>query len=132
MPFIIILSFFLLLQLLSMYAAYKSDDEFAFGFIFISVIIVFFVLSIMGYRAVTKDTRWEAFKYEYESTVEIVETYHPYDYGNTKDITEKVFEINSILAENKAKCKSPWFKIWYSEEIAKLEPIPFKNVQKNE
>ena len=87
--------------------------------------IILATLGIMIYMAATSTVRWEEFKIRYSATKAIVETYHPYDYGNTADITKEMLEINSAIARNKARCHSKWFDVWYSEEVGNLEPLVF-------
>lgn len=132
MPFIISLSIIFVVNIIAIAVSLHSDsEEAAVGFGLINL-IVGIVLFPMIYTASTIDIRTEQFKAEYESTKMVVETYHPYDYGNTSEITSKILEINEAIARNKARAKHPWFKVWYSEEVGNLEPISFKNSQKTE
>ena len=103
----------------------EVESAVAFGYIELFVGVI---LGLMIYGAVTADVRWAQFKAEYEATKGIVETYHPYYYGNTIDITRQMFEINSTIAKNKARYDNKFYNIWYSEEVANLEPLKFKRV----
>ena len=104
---------------------FKTGDIDVGGGFFLIELINTLVLFFLIYDAATADIRWEEFKAEYEATKAIVETYHPYDYGNTVDITKKMMEINSTIARNKARSKSKLYNIWYSEEVGNLEPLKF-------
>lgn len=111
--------------------AIKLRDEICGVFIGLDFCL-FIALLIMAYTSMTAEPRWAAFKYEYESTKEVISTYHPYDYGNTQDITKKIFKINETIARNKAYYDNKWLGVWYSEEIGNLEPLKFEKVVKEE
>ena len=78
------------------------------------------------------DRHFEARVNEYEALSAMVESYDGQDYGNMQALTEQVVQMNTIIANHKAYCGNKWTGIWYSEDIAKLEPIKFgkKNVLK--
>lgn len=71
------------------------------------------------------NTRFEAIQNEYQVVREMVDSYDGQDYGNMTALTESVVNINSRIANHKAHYKSKWTGPWYSEDIAKLEPITF-------
>lgn len=71
------------------------------------------------------DRRFETRMNEYEAIVAMVESYDGQDYGNMQALTEQVVHMNTIIAKHKAYCGNKWTGIWYSEDIAKLEPIKF-------
>ena len=125
MTFIYIFGALFVLNLILAFIAVRADADAcgAFGaFSFLSG-IVFAVLLI---TALTKDIRAERIVNEYEYTKSVIETYYPYDYGNTELVTARIFNINSRIAEHKAKYQNPWFSAWYSEKVANLKPLTFK------
>ena len=82
-------------------------------------------LIIASLSLINIDTRFEASQYEYQVISEMVESYDGQDYGNMTALTESVVNINTKIANHKAHYKSKWTSPWYSEDIAKLEPITF-------
>lgn len=71
------------------------------------------------------DRRFDASVYKYETTVEMVNSYTGQDYGNMGALVEQVVRVNNNIANHKAHHNSKWVGLWYSERIAKLEPIKF-------
>lgn len=69
--------------------------------------------------------RFDAMVYQYETTVEMVNSYTGQDYGNMGALVEQVVCINNSIASHKARYNSPWVGLWYSERIGSLEPIKF-------
>ena len=69
--------------------------------------------------------RYDAMIYQYETTVEMVNSYTGQDYGNMGALVEQVVCINNSIASHKARYNSIWVGLWYSERIANLEPIKF-------
>ena len=69
--------------------------------------------------------RFDAMVYQYETTVEMVNSYTGQDYGNMGVLVEQVVNINNGIASHKARYNSPWVGLWYSERIGNLEPIKF-------
>lgn len=69
--------------------------------------------------------RFDAMVYQYETTVEMVNSYTGQDYGNMGALVEQVVCINNGIASHKARYNSPWVGLWYSERIGNLEPIKF-------
>ena len=88
-------------------------------------ICTFIALIITSLTLINIDTRFEASQYEYQVISEMVESYDGQDYGNMTALTESVVNINSKIANHKAHYKSKWTGPWFSEDIAKLEPITF-------
>ncbi len=82
-------------------------------------------LFICGMSLVNIDRQFEARMNEYEVITTMVESYDGQDYGNMQALTEQVVYMNTIIAKHKAYCGNKWTGIWYSEDIAKLEPIKF-------
>ena len=78
-----------------------------------------------GATLINIDRRFEARLNEYEVIVAMVESYDGQDYGDMQALTEQVVQMNAIIANHKAYCGNKWTGIWYSEDIAKLEPIKF-------
>lgn len=74
--------------------------------------------------------RFDAMVYQYETTVEMVNSYTGQDYGNMGALVEQVVCINNGIASHKARYNSPWVGLWYSERIGNLEPIKFSGGQK--
>ena len=81
---------------------------------------------ITGCSLININTRFEATQNEYEVISEMVQSYDGQDYGNMTALTESVVSINSTIARHKAHYKSKWTGPWFSEDIAKLEPITFR------
>jgi len=71
------------------------------------------------------DRRFDADVYQYETTVEMVNSYAGQDYGNMGALVEQVVHVNNSIAVHKAHYNSKWTGLWYSERIANLEPIKF-------
>jgi len=71
------------------------------------------------------DRRFDAAIYQYETTVEMVNSYTGQDYGNMGSLVEQVVYVNNRIAQHKAHHDSKWVNLWYSERIANLEPIKF-------
>ena len=69
--------------------------------------------------------RFDAMVYQYETTVEMVNSYTGQDYGNMGALVEQVVNINNGIASHKARYNSVWVGLWYSERIGNLEPIRF-------
>ena len=69
--------------------------------------------------------RYDAMIYQYETTVEMVNSYTGQDYGNMGALVEQVVNINNGIASHKARYNSVWVGLWYSERIGNLEPIKF-------
>lgn len=69
--------------------------------------------------------RFDAMVYQYETTVEMVNSYTGQDYGNMGALVEQVVDINNGIASHKARYNSLWVGLWYSERIGNLEPIKF-------
>ena len=69
--------------------------------------------------------RFDAMVYQYETTVEMVNSYTGQDYGNMGALVEQVVNINNGIASHKARYNSPWVGLWYSERLGNLEPIKF-------
>ena len=69
--------------------------------------------------------RFDTMVYQYETTVEMVNSYTGQDYGNMGALVEQVVCINNGIASHKARYNSVWVGLWYSERIGSLEPIKF-------
>ena len=69
--------------------------------------------------------RFDAMVYQYETTVEMVNSYTGQDYGNMGALVEQVVNINNGIASHKARYNSVWVGLWYSERLGNLEPIKF-------
>lgn len=77
--------------------------------------------------------RFDAFVFQYETTVEMVDSYAGKDYGNMSSLVEQVVQINNTIATHKAHHNSKWVGLWYSERIGNLEPIRFnRNIPASE
>ena len=72
-----------------------------------------------------RNRRHDAMIYQYETTVEMVNSYTGQDYGNMGALVEQVVNINNGIANHKARYNSVWVGPWYSERIGNLEPIKF-------
>ena len=75
------------------------------------------------------DKRIDAFCYNYDAIVLMVDTYDGKDYGNMNSLVEEVVKTNKTIAEHKAHYNSKWTGLWHSERIANLEPISFNRVR---
>ena len=69
--------------------------------------------------------RFDTMVYQYETTVEMVNSYTGQDYGNMGALVEQVVNINNGIASHKARYNSVWVGLWYSERLGNLEPIKF-------
>ena len=90
-------------------------------------IISTFILIIIFCVSIGIKSEWNAIKYDYIFTKELVENYERGDYGNTVSLTDKVLTINRTISIHKAYCHNPWFNVWYSDEIGNLEPLMLPN-----
>ena len=84
-------------------------------------------LTLVGFLCalINIDRRFDATIYSYETTVEMIDSYAGQDYGNMGSLVEQVVKINNIIATHKAHHDSKWVNLWYSPDIANLEPIRF-------
>ena len=87
----------------------------------ISAIALVIALSLL----IGINRRFDAMVYQYETTVEMVNSYTGQDYGNMGALVEQVVNINNGIASHKARYNSVWVGLWYSERIGNLEPIKF-------
>ena len=87
----------------------------------ISAIALVIALSLL----ISINRRFDAMVYQYETTVEMVNSYTGQDYGNMGALVEQVVNINNGIASHKARYNSVWVGLWYSERIGSLEPIKF-------
>ena len=101
------------------YADVWSFISYATGFISGLALIIALCLLI------NIDRRFDAAVYQYETTVEMVNSYTGQDYGNMGALVEQVVYVNNKIAEHKAHYNSKWTGLWHSERIANLEPIKF-------
>ena len=102
---------------------FNTDYFSGTGIIFL--IVSGLVLPIMGDTLAGIESDFKKTINEYEYTKELVVEYNAGDYGNAPALMEKVININDEIARNKAKYDNPWTNLWYSEDIANLEPIKF-------
>ena len=87
----------------------------------VSAITLIIALSLL----IGINRRFDAMVYQYETTVEMVNSYTGQDYGNMGALVEQVVNINNGIASHKARYNSVWVGLWYSERIGNLEPIKF-------
>ena len=92
----------------------------------ISTLILIIVICV----SIGIKSEWDAIKYDYTFTKELVENYEGGDYGNTASLTDKVLTLNRTISIHKAYCHNPWFNVWYSDEIGNLEPLMLSNKDK--
>ena len=90
-------------------------------------IISTLVLIIVICVSIGIKSEWDAIKYDYTFTKELVENYERGDYGNIVPLTDKVLTLNKTISKHKAYCHNPWFNVWYSDEIGNLEPLMLSN-----
>ena len=109
---------------------YTTDDVYndfadtvgALGvFLSIGGVVVLFIVSL---ASVGVKSDWRTLENDYAFTKELIENYEPGDdYGNVAALTEKVLELNKSISKHRGRHDSPWWNIWYSEEIGNLEPL---------
>ena len=80
---------------------------------------------IWGLFLININTRFQATLNEYQVITEMIDSYDGQDFGNMAALTEQVVKMNNTIASHKAHYTSPWTGLWYSEDIANLEPIRF-------
>lgn len=105
-----------------------DSKTFASGWAAISYIIggiSAITLVIISCLLIGINRRFDAMVYQYETTVEMVNSYTGQDYGNMGALVEQVVCINNGIASHKARYNSVWVGLWYSERIGNLEPIKF-------
>ena len=103
----------------------SSDLDWLAGLSVSVFVFTFIALIITACTLININTRFEATKNEYAVIREMVESYDGQDYGNMTALTESVVDMNTKIARHKAHYKSKWTGLWYSEDIANLEPITF-------
>ena len=103
---------------------YTWQDGLSVAFMGTGVIVLLGTI-ITALSLININTRFEATLNEYEMITQMVESYEGQDYGNMSNLTKEVVEMNLKIAQHKAHYKSNWTGLWYSEEIANLEPINF-------
>ena len=104
----------------------RCDDFFGIKALFASIaVLVFLGGFITGFTLINIDTRFEAIQNEYEVINQMIDSYDGQDYGNMTALTEAVVSMNDKIAQHKAHYKSKWTGLWYSEDIANLQPIVF-------
>ena len=80
---------------------------------------------ICSLTLINKERRFEAIIAQYDVLSVMVDSYDGQDYGNMSTLIDETIRMNTCIANHKAFYTSPWTGIWYSEKIAKLEPIRF-------
>ena len=103
---------------------YTYADGWSFTFYTIGVISGISLITALC-LLINIDRRFDADVYQYETTVEMVNSYAGQDYGNMGSLVEQVVRVNNSIAEHKAHYNSKWTGLWHSERIANLEPIKF-------
>lgn len=91
-----------------------------------AVALVISLCSLIGINR-----RFDAMVYQYETTVEMVNSYTGQDYGNMGELVGQVVRINNGIANHKARYNSIWVGLWYSERIGNLESIKFGSKDKS-
>ena len=115
---------FVVSYLVDRFADSYTYDWVAYTFLSIGICTLI-GLVITACTLININTRFEATQNEYENIVLVMESYDGQDYGNMVALTERVVDMNSEIAQHKAHYKSKWTGLWYSEDIANLEPITF-------
>ena len=110
--------------LIDIYDYTYSRGEFV-GFFYLigGVSAITLIISLCFLIGINK--RFDAMIYQYETTVEMVNSYTGQDYGNMGELVGQVVRINNGIANHKARYNSVWVGLWYSERIGSLEPIKF-------
>ena len=85
-----------------------------------AIVLVIALMFLIGINR-----KFDAMVYQYETTVEMVNSYTGQDYGNMGELVGQVVRINNGIANHKARYNSVWVGLWYSERIGNLEPIKF-------
>lgn len=101
------------------------DLECLSGMFLGNAICAFIALCISAGLLININTRFEAIQNEHEVICEMINSYDGQDYGNMSALTASVVKMNAKIAQHKAHYKSKWTGLWYSEDIANLEPITF-------
>ena len=111
----------------------KTYMDFLPSFLTVTGICVALGGIILALTLVNIDTRFQATLNRYEVISEMVDSYGGQDFGNMASLTEEVVRMNETIASHLAHCVSPWTGLWYSPDIANLEPIRFdRKTQKRE
>ena len=103
---------------------YTYEDGWSFLLVCIGVLALCGLIGA-GVSLINKNTRFVAVQNEYQVITEMIESYDGQDFGNMASLTEAVVHMNQVIARHKAHYNSPWTGLWYSEDIANLEPIRF-------
>lgn len=131
---IILLSIFTIICFVAVWLIdkYTYCDRIA-GFLFGLGVLNLCAFAVAVGLLININKRFDAFVFQYETTVEMVDSYAGKDYGNMSSLVEQVVQINNTIATHKAHHNSKWVGIWYSEQIGNLEPIRFnRNISTNE
>ena len=115
---------FVVSYLVDRFADSYTFDWLAYTFLSIGICTLIGLI-ITACTLININTRFEATQNEYEVISEMVQSYDGQDYGNMVELTKSVVGINSEIAQHKAHYKSKWTGLWFSEDIANLEPITF-------
>lgn len=108
------------LTIIASHEFWETEGMFGVLSLLVTLGVIMFSLSLINL-----DKRFDEFKYRYEYTKQMVESYHGFEYGNTFNLTEEMLKINSTIARHKAYCNNVWTSKWYSKDIANLEPLKF-------
>lgn len=103
---------------------YTYEDELA-GFLDIIGAFAAITLIICSISLIDKERQFDSIQEQYQAISVMVDSYDGQDYGNMTALIDEVVRMNTRIAKHKAYYQSPWTGIWYSEEIANLEPIKF-------
>lgn len=115
---------FVVSYLVDRFADSYTFDWLAYTFLSIGICTLIGLI-ITACTLININTRFEATQNEYENIVLAMESYEGQDYGNMAELTKSVVDMNSEIAQHKAHYKSKWTGLWFSEDIANLEPITF-------
>lgn len=115
---------FIVSYLVDRYAGSYTFEWVAYTFLSIGIITIISII-ITACTLINIDTRFEATQNEYEVITQMIDSYNGQDYGNMIVLTEAVVKMNDEIATHKAHYKSNWTGLWYSEDIANLQPIVF-------
>lgn len=115
---------FIVSYLVVRYANSYTFDWVAYTFLSIGIFTIISII-ITACTLINIDTRFEAAQNKYEVITQMIDSYNGQDYGNMTTLTEAVVMMNDEIAVHKAHYKSNWTGLWYSEDIANLQPIVF-------
>lgn len=122
--FIILGIIFIICIISGIIGTLRDNCDLAFFGYFFTILAIGGIIGC-GCTLINRGRTFESQIIEYNNTKALVESYKGKEYGNTPALTEKIIDINDLIAKHKAFAGNWFTGIWFSEKIGNLEPIVF-------